>query len=648
MTKRPATFRAAAYRFALATAWLWTSAACIEQPEAPAAAEPACRVDNDCDMAHGEVCEQGICWGQPDAHTFAAVLLPDSDGAQPYAATEIPRLTISTGGRIEELVIEEARTIRGRVLLSCAAQGMPDDCDVQRPVAASIDVRRPSRILGGLSYMRSTTSEAAAPNSGPNFTLHLPSNIAGEAYDITIHPLDAAAEPTSSDSAVALVPPMRFALEVQGDMNDVEWVLGQASKVRLLKGRIVDAVGDGIAAMRIFASAQSNNLPTSDRQSSIAVSDQDGFFQLWVSRQEPLRTSIDLEIHPQVEGSTPTLFISGADIADANTANDGGEADASGQLGKFRMPSYGDVQTFQLPITGIDGNGEVVPVRGASVEFSTELRTDDERIRAEFRRQHFTDVDGIATVELIPGSEIENRRYFVQALSPADSIHASVYQHRIDVGSQQGGVLAPLSLAARVPVTGRLLDAEGNPVADATVSASLAQTFRWNIAPEPRLRADQLPQPTSSTDLNGSFVLWLDREIYELPAVYDLEMLPAGLALPAWSWDAIDIAASSRDGAVELGDLPLPRTALVRGEVLTSSGMPMPGVDVRIYQVTDMSEETASDLDACRGWSWPQSDGSEPGGENGYDVCQVPVRYRARAVSDENGEIVVSLPNADP
>ena len=55
---------------------LLASAGCLSVPEGPI---PQCETSADCDRAHGEVCEEGVCWGNPPAGPFAAIVSPPSE-----------------------------------------------------------------------------------------------------------------------------------------------------------------------------------------------------------------------------------------------------------------------------------------------------------------------------------------------------------------------------------------------------------------------------------------------------------------------------------------------------------------------------------------------------------------------------------------
>ena len=54
--------------------------------------ETMCDVQSDCDFA--EVCDEGICWGNPPTAQFAALLVPPADEGDDLAVTEIPWLDI--------------------------------------------------------------------------------------------------------------------------------------------------------------------------------------------------------------------------------------------------------------------------------------------------------------------------------------------------------------------------------------------------------------------------------------------------------------------------------------------------------------------------------------------------------------------------
>src|SRR5256885_12296005 len=99
-------------RFACLAAGL---AGCISVPESVV---PMCHSTSDCDRSHGEVCEEGICWGDPPSGPFAAVVSPPSNRPD-LGSRELPQLTIPHYGWVGDLVLEAPGLLSGKLGARC-------------------------------------------------------------------------------------------------------------------------------------------------------------------------------------------------------------------------------------------------------------------------------------------------------------------------------------------------------------------------------------------------------------------------------------------------------------------------------------------------------------------------------------------------
>lgn len=623
-------------------------AGCIDSRNVAGAVVPMCEEALDCDTANGEVCAEGVCWGNPPAQAYAALLVPPPREASelvPLVATELPRLEIRADGTIENLRFAEPVTWRGRVVLACRNEvGLPA-CSSDRSIAAQIQVKRPSRIPGGQPYILHGSSQAGVEGDRASFALALPPSEPGERYEVTIVP-SIETDPTNSVSPAEMAPPVRFHVEATEKQSDLLWTVGDPLQHVLVSGRVVDAVGGGISGRRVSAMPHSDEVAILDRQSSLGTTDDDGRFTLRINRDMSVGSTIDILVEPKESGTAPILRVSdialpvvespdvGDDIpgdgGDAVLPGDGGEdiLDDVIDLGDLKMPVYSELRTFTLPVLGIDGGGENVPIPAADVRITTYLSGADSNTTAIFSNQTFTNDDGNAQIDLIPGSEVENRRYLVRVGPPPDAEYASVYDHEIDVGSTQGGVLAPVVLARRVPVTGTLLTQEGSPAVGTTVAATLAVGFRWNLNPSSRALVDTLQLPEDVTDQNGHFVVWLEESLLGSVASYDLSLRPVEQLAPRWSLHDIDMTQRDEIGTVNLGMMQFPGAAYVRGTVRAPDGEPVSGAEVRLYALSE-------DQTLCTTTSWPGDGDAE---------CLVPPRYRGPTHSRSDGQVTLVLP----
>lgn len=599
------------------------SSGCIEAPVASPMQSAMCESNSDCDVSAGEVCSQGICWGDPPAQPYAAVLIPP-EGRTDLIRTELPLLAIAPDGTLDKLAFAKPVTVEGRVVVTCKLSTPEAPCDPDRSIAAQIYVTRPSRIPGAPPYVTTVPSVAGAEAGTPSFVLRLPPGQAGETYDVTVVPLDQA-----DDGAAYQAPPARFTIEATEDRKELVWALGDPAELRTVRGRVIDAVGEAVPGMRVFAIARGIPMELAARNSSLGITDDTGAFTMRIPQSALDVDIIDLVIEPREPGAAPTLRVRELLVpAPALTE------DEAVDVGSFRMPSYGELQSFTVPVVGIDSGGNKVPIAQAEVGITTYLEALDSRIEATFSTQAYTNDDGNVTLALIPGSGVENRRYVARVIAPPGSQHASIHALELDVGSTQGGVLEAIRLGNRTVVTGTIVTADGQPAAGTVVTSDLSLAFRWNLAPAPRSTVDLLQQPQVVTNQSGDFLLWLDGQLLDMPARYDLEIRPADPLLPQWTLRDVDPTQRERDAdPVDLGRLELPEASYARGDVVGPDGLPVTGAKVGLYAISQ-------DQTLCETADWPSGSDSQD--------CVVPPAYLGPFPSRDNGSVMLVLPDPRP
>ena len=609
-------------------------AGCIEPPVSPPPARGMCDSDSDCDSASGEVCREAICWGNPPAQPYAAVLIPPADRPD-IVRTELPLLQLTRDGALGELAFHRAVTIEGRVVLACKGNELDASCDPERSIAAQIFVAPPSRIPGVVPDAISTMSQAGTAIGSPSFVLHLPPGQPGETYDITVVPLDHANEDARSGPA-HLAPPARFTIEAPADRRDLVWALGEPTALRTVRGQVVDAVGEPVGGMRVFAIASGVPMELAARSSSVDVTGADGAFTLRIPQTALDSDITDLVVEPRTAGSAPTLRVRRVLIPEPALDSDGVV-----EVGSFRMPSYGELQPFTVPVIGIDSGGNKVPVAQADVAITTYLETVapcpallppvSTCIEATFSAQSYTADDGNVMLALIPGSGVENRRYVARVIAPAGSEHGSIHALDLDIGATQGGVLEAIRLEHRTAVTGAVVTAEGEPAAGTIVTASLSLGLRWSLEPALRSTVEVLQQPQEAADSSGTFILWLDSYLLDAPARYDLVLRPASSLLPQVSRPNVVLAERERATApLDLGRLVLPDASYAQATIVGPDGAPVAGAKVGLYQIS-------VDQTLCEQALWPNDD--EHGG------CVVPPAYLGPFPSSTDGTVMLVLPN---
>ncbi|WP_428262449.1 hypothetical protein [Haliangium sp.] len=610
------------------------SAGCIERPPPTPSDEGMCKVDDECNVEAGEICVSGTCWGNPPSQPHAAILVPPSERSD-LVLTEIALLDVPTDGQLSELRFAAPFELTGRVVLACEPDADTTECAPGRSIAAQIHVSRPSLIPGRPAVTATATSLAGLDAGQASFSMLLPPAQPGVSYQVTVIPSATADSERVAATPLALAPPMSMSLEPSALTGAVEWVLGDDADLLTVKGQVVDAVGDPVPGMRVFAIAEGVPMELAARSSSVGLTDDAGQFLLRIPQDVIDGGGIDLVTMPEEAGTAPTLRIREVQIPEL------GDGDEIPILDKVQMPSHGQIQPFTLPVIGIDSGGDQVAIAGAEVTLTAVLETSTLNTEASFTARAYTDENGNATLALIPGSAVANRLYMARVLPPVDAEHAALYDAPIEIGAgvgvAAGGVLAPVALERRVALTGTMYSADGAYATGTTVTASLSLGFRWSLAFAERSTVAPLPRPQTVVDQNGRFLLFLDPQLLGLAVSYDLEAQPSDPLLPHWTWPEItptpaaDVAAAAH--TVDLGDLTLPAPAYARGTVLSSDGTAVAGATVRLYAL-------AEDQAACFDSDWP--------GESQGSDCQVPPTYRGSFRSDADGAVILALPSRPP
>src|SRR5947208_906555 len=117
--------------------------ACISAPSTPGV---MCESTSDC--ASGEVCQEGVCWGDPPMGTFAATLAPPAARAD-LVSSDIPLLVIPQNGWLDSLELAAPVTVTGRVEAYCAPSSQT--CDTSS-LGARITFTRKSSFAGGTPF----------------------------------------------------------------------------------------------------------------------------------------------------------------------------------------------------------------------------------------------------------------------------------------------------------------------------------------------------------------------------------------------------------------------------------------------------------------------------------------------------------------
>lgn len=616
-------------RSSLAIAAALLASACIDSVDDGNA--DMCDETADCDVEAGEVCDDGVCWGDPpEGVSFAAVLVPPDDRTDlPVAA--IQTLSIAEDGTIVGLDFPPAVQVSGRVLLACPPIEMdPDpvyDCGPERSVGAQITIEGVSPFVGGPVLSRTIAAAGALGPGEVAFSFLLPRDPAAE-YRITITPDDTAGGATMAPGEIA--PPRQLTITADDD-RQVDWVLGDPDELKTIRGCVENVVGDGApyAGMHVQALGRWSQLSPVTRASSRSYTDEAGCFTLRVPIK--MLDEFDIVVQPAPGAVLPTLQLRGEFVRDP----------IEGELVEhiiepaLVMPSAPAPTSFRLPVEALGSAGGQEPVPGAAVKLTTVFPLPDTETRdveVTFTAEAVTsaleaDEPGVAELELYPGSE-ENRVYAVQVVPPPDSQFQSAFALEVPVGvGGEGQVLQPVALNRRAALTGMALTSVGEPLESAPVEASASSSLKLSVeSAEVGAILDQLQFPSATTDEGGSFLVWVDRELAGQVATYDIDVRPAPFSSEAPSWTFEDIAVPAEGESVDLGHLVLPEASYARGIVRDRRGQPVAGAELRLYQL--------GAADYCTRVL-----------EIGDADCEPPAHLRGIWASDESGTVKVVLPD---
>ena len=237
---------------------LGLGAGCLEVPGAQGS---ECKVDSDCNTASGEVCFEGLCYGDPPLGMYAATLSAPIT-REDLIATEVPLLTLFSDGDLGPLTLETPVTFSGRVEAACSTS--QTTCSTMS-IAAQVRITRPSRFPGGPALRLVALSKSGMPRGTDSFTIEIPRTHPGDPpYRITIDPEGGSDTPPThgGKDPAQLVPPRRLALAAETDIEHQTYALG--SNAVQISGTLKDGLGTALTKYRVVALGRwdANGAPT--------------------------------------------------------------------------------------------------------------------------------------------------------------------------------------------------------------------------------------------------------------------------------------------------------------------------------------------------------------------------------------------------
>ena len=561
-----------------------------------------CEATDDCNAGAGEICDLGVCWGDPPAGRYAAVVTPPAELRKRLVKTAIPELTMDADGTLgngidHALIFAEGVTVRGRVSIPCPT-GLV--CTGRYALAGTVRFAQAAAFPGGPRLVESDDVGADGlfevvvqrPRAGTPIT-----------FTMTFTPSVVAANATARIAAEFLAP---IAAEVKFDVDDIDADTGEIAfdvdadpyNQRTLRGVIARPVVDGsLDGWRVAAEVVTNPVLGSRQVvSTLTITDEEGAFEL---RLAPDVDVIDLVVAPPSSADPdhwPSVRLRDRVVTATVPVID--------------IPSMGQPSVASVAVTAVDGSGATVDVAGATVLVQlTQAAGSGRELAIETR---LTTVGGRASLPLFGTADGAPLRYRVDVLPPTGDPLAS----RFDQALVPVDGPLEVTLPRRVAMAGKLKDHDGRPVEGATVSAAVSTASLCVLSSAAsRIALGQAPTQ-ATTNHKGEFTLFVDRELAGTAISYDVTVRPAsGDPRPEWTFTERDPQASA--------DLLLPDGAHLRGLVLAADQGPVVQAALTVYEQIDDVPTCVSAL-----------------GAGGVAVV------RGRGESDDQGSAAVVLPRA--
>lgn len=565
-------------------------AGCLSVPDGPA---PMCDVSADCDQSHGEVCEEGVCWGNPPPGAFAAVISPPST-RHDLVPREIAQLAIPDFGWMGDLALEAPVLLNGRIVAFCPP---PMTC-AQATLGATVTVSRRSQFHGGPGFKAVVNVDAGADS----FAIPVPrTRVGDDPYTVTIVP-EGGRLAGLERSAAELVPPLRMQVSIPASTSATTIELGGLD-LPVISGTLTNGLGQGLSGYRVVAIGRWDPAAAPTEVSSVDFTDTSGSYAVTLS--DALVGTVELVARPPSGTAAPTVHLPNIDARKSAQRN----LAAPATLGS-------PVKIVIGPITGVDHGGMISPVRGAVVSLAGALTT----ATASFTvaDEQLTDDTGRVTLNLVDGAGILGS-YRIAVIPPASSSLGAVFDQKLVPATE-------LRLGSRVALRGTIVDSDHKPLNNVAVTARPSLRFLWTLDPAPQTFVAAIPPATAVTLETGEFVVWVDASVAQVGGTYDLLIEPPTTSqAPTYIKAGIDARASGGVDAVPLGEVALPDAAFVHGRITGPDGESVENAELKLYLVS-------TELSLCSEVAHAPAS------------CPIPAQLQGRNTSDSKGTVRLALP----
>lgn len=574
------------------------AAGCLEVPPVE---PPMCKVTADCDA--GEICDDGVCWGNPPG-MLAAVVSPPSARTD-LVSREIPLLMIDQDGWIEDIRFETPVTFKGRLLPQCEA---PFSCD-GRPIRATVTVTRPPAFSGGPGFRGLATVENG------EFELDLPPSRPGDPpFTVSVLPADREA-PGTGMSLARVIPPLQTAMEIPASVTGHVFPIGGLN-LPDVTGTVKTLSGAPLPNYRVVALGRWTPDQPLTEVSTVAFTNAEGEYALKLSRN--LSGSVEIVARPFNAQVAPELRLAGVD----------GDRDSSNNALTLPTATPGTARTVRITVTHTEAGGGVAPVAGARVIVRGRATIEEGVSSMGFSAEGHTDEAGRVALQLLDTLPLQSS-YRLSIIPPPSSKAAALH------GKAFALMDTTQRLETRIAITGSVFGADGRPVKGVSVSARPSLRFLWSLDPAAQELLAEIPAPAAVTADTGEFVLFVD---HSLPSTggqattvwghYDLTFEPPATTtrVPSWTMGEVELPRDDTQTVRALGAVELPDAAFVRGFVLDDESARVEDAEVTLYRAR-------TDTGLCDEVRF------EPAGG-----CTIPALIMGRATSGDDGLVRLTLP----
>jgi hypothetical protein len=387
--------------------------------------------------------------------------------------------------------------------------------------------------------------------------------------------------------------------------------LGSADSA-VLSGVVVDSSGHVLKDHRVVALGRFDADGSPTEVSTVAF-ESDGTYAITLA--DGISGPVELIARPiDPMAVAPTLHLGGL-IAATATRTVGQPA------------NLGDPAPLELLVKGLSDGGAVVPVPGARVivvgSYSAGIGT---TAHTDFENDATTGSDGVAHLQILNGSALAPS-YVVHVIPPSGSNLASLgvaYATPLADTLTTNG--SELRLPGRTKISGVVVDREGAPIGNVSITAVPSLRFQWSLDPAPLAFLASIPPATTASSDDGHFVLYVDPLVADTWADYDLTFEPpVSSGEPRWTVADVEIPRLMNDTNLGLGNVAIPDAAFVHGRITDAGGNPVGSGTLSIYQLV-------TNLSLC--------------GEVAHApaTCAIPARLLGHGVSDASGTVELTLP----